>query len=161
MKSFAGLVAEISDIIGGNDGLDIGGESPSARPQIERVMSELHFDAGIYQITEVIPVFEVSRAAVDLVHDDAIRRSAAKELEHFIEAFPAAFGGGLLFFKPARNGNAPRSRVPLDGGALFLGRNTLRLLTGRRDANIPEELMHGIAKEMMNKPTEPTLAYAW
>ena len=60
----------------------------------------MNLRALINQLAQIRPILQVSRRAVDLVNDDAIRLAFFEKLEHPAEDRAASFGSGLPLFKP-------------------------------------------------------------
>jgi hypothetical protein len=119
--------SQIPNEIGSNDRLNVCGQTPTSRIEIQRLISEVHFGATIYDFAKVSPVFEVPRTPVNLVHDHSGNLPAPKDFEHPCPHRPASFCGCLLFFKPIRNRQIEAGRISLNRSLLFEQRNSLSL----------------------------------
>jgi len=91
---------------------------------------EVHIDAGIDELADMIPVLEISRAAINFVDDDTASGAKAQQPQHLIERGASFFGSAFLLFKPADNFQAvtlgiARNRIPL-----FNERNSFFSLSG-------------------------------
>lgn len=72
MNAFESLLPKISDIIGGDDRLNVRRETAPARLEIDAFIGEVNSHSGVYQLAELGPVTQVPRASVDLVNDNTV-----------------------------------------------------------------------------------------
>jgi len=85
IEPFLHLLAEISAVVHGDDGLDIGREPSGNGLQIHVFGSKVNLDSGINQLTYVCPILLVPHAPIDLVDDDSLCLLESKQSQHLIE----------------------------------------------------------------------------
>src|ERR1700693_3613807 len=100
----------------------------------------MDFDACIY---EFHPVFQVSRAPIDLVDDHALSRSRPQQSHHFGEGWSALVRSALSLFEPAYDLQSVLARESLDGLLLFGERDSPFTLSGGRHPGVRKEYAHG------------------
>ena len=86
--------------------MDVRGEAPAARLEVETLVREMDFNAGVNQLSKIRPVLEVPGASIDLVDDDAFCFSLSKTSKHLGKQGTAALRGRLAFFKPRQDRQA-------------------------------------------------------
>src|SRR5207244_1444380 len=106
------------DVVRGNHGLDVRGKPATARLHVEAFIRKMHGDTPVNEIAEISPVFEIARAAINLVDDDGLSFAFIEAFEHIVEDRSAAFRRGFPFFKPVDNlkavaFNKPKNRILL------------------------------------------------
>src|SRR5206468_8610498 len=78
VDSFERLLAEIPDVVGGDDRLKVGGEPSAPIREIESFVCEVQLDQTfVYQLREVDPIPAVADTPVYLVDHDACRGTLA------------------------------------------------------------------------------------
>lgn len=141
VKSFSDLFAEVPDVIGGNDGLKVGGESSAPGPEIESFGREVGRDpALINEVAELDPVMQIAGAPIDLVEDRTIRCALAQQANHLREHGTAELRCGLALLKPSLNRESVLPDVPRDRIALLLKRHSVFALFQRRHAGVSKYL---------------------
>src|SRR5438270_5393040 len=71
VDALQGFLAEIADVVGGDDRLEVGGEPTAAIREIEPFVCEVQLDnAFVHQLREVYPIPAVPHAPVYLVDHD-------------------------------------------------------------------------------------------
>jgi len=61
---------------------------------------EMHLDAGINQLADIVPVFQVPGATINLVDNDAAGDPKPQKAQHLIERWPSLLGSAFLFLEP-------------------------------------------------------------
>src|SRR3546814_10039317 len=114
LDTLEALFAEVSDVGGGDHGLDVGRQAAATRPEVDAVVREVHIDAACEQLAEVRPVSEVPGSAVDLVEDDAGGTTAGEATDHAAEYPTSRLRRCLHLFEPLADSEAVERGVPLD-----------------------------------------------
>lgn len=142
IEAFLGLFTKVTYVIGSDHGLDVRRESTSPRVEIQRFISEMHFDSLIDELAEFGPVLEVPGASVDFVHDHAGSQTLTKSLDHAIEDWTACFSSRLLLFQPLNNLEVGSRSKLLDGICLLLQGDAFSL-SCRRDTDVGKVSFQG------------------
>src|ERR1035441_1134328 len=69
IESLLRLFLEVSDEIGGDYGLDVGGETAAAGVEVQTLIGEMDVDSAVDHLAEVRPIPEIARAPINLVDD--------------------------------------------------------------------------------------------
>jgi len=105
-------------------------------------LRKAHVDPFINELTEVSPVFQVSRASVDLVDDDALRLASFEELQHLGKDGAASLRCCLALLKPFHYPQAVALRVSYDRFTLLLEGHAVLTLFCRRYSYVAKILFH-------------------
>src|ERR1041384_4204874 len=124
------------DVVGRDHGLDVCREPAAPGVQVQTLIGEMHFNALIYQFTEIGPISEVARAPVDLVDEHAVLLTTFERLKHPVKDRPSKLSRGLLLLELFDNGQVPALRIPLDGLALLSERRAILPLPERGDPDV-------------------------
>src|SRR5260370_32930869 len=100
VESLLRFLPAISDVVGGDHGLNVGREPAATGIKIQRFIGKVHDNPGIDEFPEVCPIFEVSGGAIDFMDNDSGGFAAAQQLQHLVKYWAATLGGGLALLKP-------------------------------------------------------------
>src|SRR6185436_14554416 len=104
VDALQGLLAEIPDVVGGDDRLEVGGEPAAAIREVELLVREVElYEAPVHEFREIYPIPAVPDAPVDLVDHNPGGALLPEEPEHLVPDRPAGLGSRLPFLKPARD----------------------------------------------------------
>src|ERR1043166_9891740 len=79
----------------------------------------MHFNPRVYEFSQVCPVFEISRAPVNFMNDDARSIAQSEQLQHFGPDRSAFLRSSLLLLEPGGDMQSISRGVSLNRFSLF------------------------------------------
>jgi hypothetical protein len=146
VKSLAGLLTQIADVIGGHDRLNVGRKSATPGLEIQPFGNEVNLNALIRKLADSRPIPEVARSPVQLMQDDSPGASATKQFECAVEHGTTLLGRGFHLLQPDANRQSIAFGVTQNRLALFLQRDSLGSLFHRGDTDVADVSVHGCGR---------------
>ena len=64
VEPFPDLIAQVPDVVGGDDRLNVRRKPASARGKVNGFVSEVQFDAAVQELAQHRPIAKIARAAI-------------------------------------------------------------------------------------------------
>src|SRR5579863_1039343 len=126
IDALQGFLAEVPDVVGGHDRLNVGGEPAAAGREIQPFVREVELDhALLHEFLKVDPIAPIADTAIDLVDHDTGGSALLHETKHLRPDRPAGLGRRLALLEPPGDRYSALCREALNRGALLLEGDTL------------------------------------